>query len=128
MYKTVYKPEHPRADITGLVGEHVLVAESFLGRSLTAEEIVHHKDFNKLNNKPGNLAIITRKEHQQLPEFQARFLIAHNMMEDFWCWWNEHKNDPEDPVRELEKKLVAAETRLGRAQRLEEKRKVRDDG
>lgn len=29
-----------------------------LGRSLTAEEVVHHIDLNKHNNEPSNLAVL----------------------------------------------------------------------
>lgn len=42
---------------------HRLLMEEILGRPLTADEIVHHKDNNKLNNNPSNLEIMTRAEH-----------------------------------------------------------------
>ena len=37
-------------------------------RKIFAEEkgVVHHKDFNKLNNDPSNLQVLTWKEHQKL--------------------------------------------------------------
>jgi len=36
---------------------HRLVAERVLGRPLTADEIVHHKDLNRHNNEPSNLVV-----------------------------------------------------------------------
>jgi len=37
--------------------EHRIVMEQMLGRPLTSEELVHHKDGNKLNNAPENLEL-----------------------------------------------------------------------
>jgi len=43
--------------------EHRLVMERLLGRSLTWHEVVHHRDYNRLNNDPANLELTTRHEH-----------------------------------------------------------------
>lgn len=40
--------------------------EDFLGRKLTCNEVVHHKDQNKLNNDINNLEVLTRAEHARL--------------------------------------------------------------
>lgn len=56
--------------VVGKVGhrkaEHRAVMESILGRELSSNEIVHHKDRNKLNNDPSNLEVVTRSEHIQI--------------------------------------------------------------
>ena len=39
--------------------------EDLIGRRLTSNEIVHHKDENKLNNNIDNLQIMTRGEHSR---------------------------------------------------------------
>jgi hypothetical protein len=45
------------------IHEHRYVMESFLGRKLSSDEIIHHKDKNKLNNDISNLEIVSRSEH-----------------------------------------------------------------
>jgi hypothetical protein len=42
---------------------HRYVAEKALGRSLKNGEVVHHIDFNKLNNEPTNLVICNQTYH-----------------------------------------------------------------
>jgi len=46
--------------------EHVVVMESIIGRRITSNEHVHHKDRNKLNNHPSNLQLLTISEHMAL--------------------------------------------------------------
>lgn len=46
--------------------EHRMVMEKFIGRSLTSDEFVHHKDGNKTNNSIENLEIISNSEHTSL--------------------------------------------------------------
>jgi hypothetical protein len=43
--------------------EHRKVMEEIVGRPLTFNEVVHHKDGNHLNNDPSNLEVMTRSEH-----------------------------------------------------------------
>jgi len=43
--------------------EHVLVMEKHLGRKLKSNEVVHHKDEDRLNNSIDNLQVMTRAEH-----------------------------------------------------------------
>ncbi len=45
--------------------EHRVVAEAMLGRPLTRDEVVHHKDHNKRNNDPSNLEVLSRSEHMR---------------------------------------------------------------
>ncbi len=56
-YSLVLQPDHPAANNAGYVREHRLVMEALLGRYLTALEVVHHEDDNKLNNSPENLEL-----------------------------------------------------------------------
>ena len=65
-YLNTYCPEHPLCNVSGFVPEHRLVMEKHIGRFLTKEEVVHHKDGNKLNNIIGNLEILTNSKHVTL--------------------------------------------------------------
>lgn len=108
MYEMEYRPQHPRADVMGFVPLYILVAEKALGRPLEKGEVVHHRDFRKYHDELSNLLFpITRKEHQQLPAFQARFLIERGFYEKFLEWWRQAKGVV-DELAELEKSLVRA--------------------
>lgn len=112
MYKQLYRPDHHRSDITGMVPVHILTAEEGLDRLLEKGEIVHHKDFNKLNNDPDNLLFpITRPEHQKLPEYQSRFILSKGLYEEFLVWWFEarDKDAANCKVKVLENKIVKAQ-------------------
>lgn len=45
--------------------EHILVAEAALGRSLRSDEVVHHANHNKTDNRPENLMVTTAEEHMR---------------------------------------------------------------
>lgn len=54
-YRYVLMPDHPNANGNGYVAEHRLVMEFLLARLLSTEEVVHHRDSNRLNNFSSNL-------------------------------------------------------------------------
>lgn len=56
-YVLLKSPGHPYANSGGYVREHRLVMERVLGRYLTPDEVVHHKDENPANNSPENLEL-----------------------------------------------------------------------
>jgi hypothetical protein len=64
-YVEIHKPGHPRAQPNGYVLEHLIVMEKKLGRPLADGEIVHHKDQDKQNNRPNNLALTDYPEHNR---------------------------------------------------------------
>lgn len=60
----MYYPSHPSAGKgSGIVYLHRLIMENHLGRYLTSEEVVHHKDENRSNNVIENLELTTNSEH-----------------------------------------------------------------
>lgn len=65
-YIRLRMPGHPNANKNGYVLEHRYVAAEQLGRPLASTEEVHHIDGNKHNNKPDNLIVVPKGEHQKL--------------------------------------------------------------
>jgi len=109
-------PDHPRADMLGMVGDHILVMQKKLGRPTVKGDVIQHLDWNKLNNDASNLELCTRQQHQQVPEFQARFLKEKGLLEEFRVWWLEHRDDTFEQ-EELEQKIVLAEQKANRTRR-----------
>lgn len=62
-YVLIYNPSHQFCDKNGYVREHRLKIEKKIGRLLTKEEIVDHKNGVKNDNRLSNLRICTRKEN-----------------------------------------------------------------
>jgi phage FluMu protein Com len=75
-------PDHPRATKNGYVLEHRIVMENHLGRMLTEEELVHHKNENKRDNNIANLEITDKHEHAR----NHGFTHGHRMLE-LRCPW-----------------------------------------
>lgn len=71
-YIEVYCPEHPRAKSRKYVYEHILVMEKHLGRYLLSDEVVHHKNEIKTDNRLENLQLLTNKEHIALHGYKSK--------------------------------------------------------
>lgn len=65
-YVFIYAPYHPKAMNGGYVREHRLVMEKFLGRYLEDNEVVHHKNGIKDDNRLENLEVMSDREHKRL--------------------------------------------------------------
>jgi len=71
-YRMIRMPEHHRARANGYVLEHIVVAETVLGRRLKPNEEVHHKDRDRANNDPANLQIYdSHLEHWTVEHLSA---------------------------------------------------------
>ncbi len=63
-YRYIFKPKHPQASKKGYIMEHRWVMEQTIGRLLdVSNEIVHHRNGNKLDNRIDNLELMTRAQH-----------------------------------------------------------------
>ena len=72
-YMLIPCPKHPMAVSGGYVLEHRLVAEKALGRHLKSNEIVHHINGNRADNRNKNLLICSPTYHAWL-ESKMSFL------------------------------------------------------
>jgi hypothetical protein len=77
--------DHPLADVRGYAYEHRLVMSEKIGRWVTPEEEVHHKDENRSNNHPDNL---------ELKASHAEHALEHRVRQDLRL--------PEEPNPDIE--------------------------
>lgn len=62
-YIYVYLPTHPNSTADGYIMEHILVLENSIGRYLKEDEVVHHINKIRNDNRIENLKLMTFKEH-----------------------------------------------------------------
>ena len=65
-YNRIKFPDHPKADKWGWILEHDLIMECYIGRWLKPNEVVHHINGIKDDNRIKNLQLMTRSEHTRL--------------------------------------------------------------
>lgn len=82
-YRYIFKPDHPNKDIDGYVPEHRLLMENKIGRYLRKEEVVHHINHNRLDNRIENLMLIgSNSEHIKLHSQQLK--KSRNKYNKYW--------------------------------------------
>lgn len=64
-YIYVYNPKHPHAHANGYMGEHIIILEKKLGRKLKHDEVVHHINEIRNDNREENLMLMTKDEHNK---------------------------------------------------------------
>lgn len=64
-YKRIYKPNYPKA-VCNRIKEHIFIMEKCIGRCLINNEVVHHKNGNRTDNRLENLELMTKSSHFSL--------------------------------------------------------------
>lgn len=91
-YGNIFMPVKKNAKKSGHILEHRLMMETFLGRELNKNEVVHHKNGNKKDNTYRNLQLMTRSEHgyhhyrQRVKNKKGKFVKA-----SIPCDWRREK-------------------------------------
>lgn len=65
-YVAIYFPSHPKSTKDGYIMEHDLIMECLIGRWLQDDEVVHHKNKIKNDNRASNLQLMTKSEHTRM--------------------------------------------------------------
>jgi hypothetical protein len=69
-YVRIYFPDHPKSDMFGYILEHDLIMECNIGRWLKKDEVVHHKNFIRNDNRIENLELMTKSQHSRLHKIE----------------------------------------------------------
>lgn len=65
-YMLAYVPKHPNAHKDGYVLLHTVIMERYIGRYLLEDEVVHHINHVRDDNRIENLMLMKKKDHMSM--------------------------------------------------------------
>lgn len=65
-YILAYAPKHPKVHKDGYVMLHTVVMERHIGRYLKQNEVVHHINHDREDNRIENLKLMDKKDHMKM--------------------------------------------------------------
>lgn len=92
-------PDHPRANNSGYVMEHILVWEQVHNKPLPKGWVIHHLNGVKSDNRPENLIALPSRRHQhilaakgkRIRELEAKVkLLEATLNSQQLLWWSEN--------------------------------------
>lgn len=75
-YVLIYSPDHPYKSKTNTILEHRLVMEKKIGRYLKPEEVVHHRNCIRDDNRIDNLYLFKNSAEHTKHHFQKRRFLC----------------------------------------------------
>jgi hypothetical protein len=91
-YVFVFMPKHPFAK-KGYIQQHRLIVEAKIGRYLTPEEVVHHLNEMKTDNRIENLMLFkNNREHIKFHTKLKQFGMTGPIRKQIENRWKEYEN------------------------------------
>ena len=83
-YDYAVLPQHPNANTRGCVPLHRVIMENYLGRLLTKEEVVHHINHDRHDNRIENLLLFPNSsEHNRMHGLERGHAMV--LLQCPWC-------------------------------------------
>lgn len=111
-YVLMYIPGYA-GSLAGRVLEHRYVAEQTLGRLLESEEVVHHRNRKRNDNRRENLMVLTREEHRMIHMVEDSrragawdTSVAVNLRQDIWYELIQRQHEDGQDITSYEARLA----------------------